>query len=593
MLLRFFRCWLATPCWLGVCVAVAIVLTLTSLGVGLQIDDYWHYLAFVDVPGLSLTKALVPHSRFDLFAFCDGDPVRTSAIVSQGVLPWWTDPTLKAAFWRPVASLTHWVDYTCWPNLPWLMHVQSILWYGAAVLGVGLCYRKVMGPTWIAGLAALIYAIDDGHAVPVGFLANRNSILATFFGSLAVLAHIKWRVDGWKAGRVLGPVLLAVALLSAEAGVGTIAYLIAYALVLDHAGWRRGMLSLWGFASVIVVWRLAWQGLGYGISTGVGFYVDPLREPIAFAMEVIVRGPILMFGQWFGGSDASILLQGATLLLFWAAALVLSVAVLSATAGVVRERATARFWFLGMMLALVPICSAIAGDRMLVFVGIGGAGLLAEFFGWVGRNRKSWTGFRRTRLVGTCGVLLFVHLVVAPVALAWRSGNPLGPHDMMESMKLSIPDVSWVEQQEVIVVNTPFLLTLSCSAAEAALAGKPIPRRALLLGPSATDLAFMRIDERTVSIRPEGGYLVAPFDRLFRGRSVPFAVGDRVPLGDIVVEITELTDDRRPAEARFRFAQPLESPDYQWVKWTGSGYEPFDLPDVGQSVDLPCPWPGF
>ena len=47
-------------------------------------------------------------------------------------------------------------------------------------------YRRLMGATAAAGLAALFYAIDDAHGPPVAFLANRNAMMATLFGVLAV-----------------------------------------------------------------------------------------------------------------------------------------------------------------------------------------------------------------------------------------------------------------------------------------------------------------------------------------------------------------------------------------------------------------------
>lgn len=392
---------------------------------------------------------------------------------------------------------------------------------------------------------------------------------------------------------MLGPVLFGVGLLSAEAGIAAAAYLMAYAIVLDGAGWRRGLGSLWVYGVVLVGWRVAWQLLGYGVSSGIGFYVDPLREPFGFLEAVLTRGPILLFGHWLGGSDGSIMLSGAGLAIFWGVAVILSGVAFAVMIGVVRERATARFWLVGMLLALIPICSTVANDRLLVFVGIGGMGLLAEFVAWVGRNRASWFGVKRRALVGICGGLLFVHAVLAPAALAWRSANPVGPKGMMEAMQVSVPDEARIEEQDLIVVNTPIVLLMGCLSVERALAGKPVPRHVRLLGPSAVDLMLTRTDRRTLRVRPKGGYLKAPFDRLFRGRDVTFSLGEVVELPGVVVEISKLTEDRRPAEATFRFAEPLESEAYQWVVWRGSSYEVFELPEVGEMVKVPFVWPSL
>ncbi len=587
------RGWMTRRWWLGVSVALGMVCTLPSLNVGLVLDDYWHYATFVDVPGLAKSKLIAPKDAFDLFAFCDGDEERMQTLKNEGVLPWWTNVGLKAAFWRPVTSLTHWVDYRHWPEWPVLMHVHSVLWYGAMVFAVGMLYRSVLGMTWVAGLAMLLYAVDDAHGMPVGFLANRNSLLATFFGTMSVVCHIKWRGSGWRIGAILAPVLFGVALLSAEAGVGALAYYIAYALILDGAGWRRGLAKLWPYVVVLVAWRIAWQLLGYGISTGTGFYVDPIREPWGFLEAVLTRGPILLFGHWLGGSDVSIMLDVRGLAIFWGVAVVLSVVIFSVMIGVIRQRATARFWLVGMFMALIPICSAVANDRMLVFVGIGGMGLIAEFAAWAGKHRPYLFGFKRKALVVVCGGLLFVHVALAPAALAWRSANAVGPKAMMAAIQVSIPDESQVDQQELVVVNTPLVLPIGCLSVERALAGKPVPQRVRLLGPSAADLTLTRTNRRTLRVRPKGGYLTAPFDRLFRGTHAPFLLGALVNLDGVEVEISELTEDGRPAVATFRFAEPLDAESYQWVVWRGGMYVPFEVPGVGQTVQVPCALPSF
>ncbi|MFQ5494211.1 MAG: hypothetical protein ACE5EX_02420, partial [Phycisphaerae bacterium] len=86
-------------------------------------------------------------------------------------------------------------------------------------------------------------------------------------------------------------------LLSAEGGVATTAYLFAYALCLERGTWQAKLRSLWPYAAVVVVWRMLWVRLGYGVS-GVGGYVDPLAEPLRFLHALIDRAPIYLLGQW-------------------------------------------------------------------------------------------------------------------------------------------------------------------------------------------------------------------------------------------------------------------------------------------------------
>ena len=148
-------------------VLLAIVLTLPSLGNGMFIDDYFHRAR---AQGLDL----IPRSRLDLFNFCTGKE-NLRILMELGILPWFASPDLKLAFFRPLTALLHYVDYTVWPTHPALMHAQSIAWYAVVVALVARLCRRLMPPR-AAGLAAVLYAVAATHAIPVGWLANRNAL---------------------------------------------------------------------------------------------------------------------------------------------------------------------------------------------------------------------------------------------------------------------------------------------------------------------------------------------------------------------------------------------------------------------------------
>jgi len=58
---------------------------------------------------------------------------------------------------------------------------------------VAMFYRQLMLSAWLAGLAALLYTIDDAHSMVAGWVANRNASLMLLFGVLALMAHVRWR----------------------------------------------------------------------------------------------------------------------------------------------------------------------------------------------------------------------------------------------------------------------------------------------------------------------------------------------------------------------------------------------------------------
>src|SRR6185436_5356568 len=95
----------------------AVLLTLGSLGLGLRLDDYYERWIIVGSPGYR-EVGRVP---IDAFCFCDGDSARTGRMIELGLLPWWINPELKAAFYKPITVLTHMLDYRLWPGKPALM----------------------------------------------------------------------------------------------------------------------------------------------------------------------------------------------------------------------------------------------------------------------------------------------------------------------------------------------------------------------------------------------------------------------------------------------------------------------------------------
>ncbi len=587
----FLRCIRAalTHKYLPIMLAIlAMALTLPSLSVGWIMDDHIHR-------GIILSEGSISEfvdSPLDIFRFMDGDPERTAALMDLGFLPWWTFKGIKGAFWRPLTALTHWLDYQIWPESPVLMHAQSILWFGMLIASVALLYRRFIGLTWIAGLAGLLFAIDDTHGIAVGLLCNRNALLATLFGVLALLAHDRWRRDGWGAGAALGPIFLAAALLSAEFGIGILAYLLAYAFILDRGAWGRRLATLLPYAAVVLVWRITWTQLGYGVE-GVGWYVDPINDPARFAGSALKYAPMLLTGQWFFppseiGTFITLTFRHGTTVWLYTLGIVLLVAAILLPQ--LRRSRLARFWALGMVLAVVPICATLAWDRLLFFVGIGAMGLLAQLLGDLFGASALRPRNRILRLAGISFVLVLVlvHMIMAPILLPLRAAYPIGPRSFDKDYYAQCLAGGAVEKQDLIIVNQPVPLYTVWLLCMRELNGQPVPRHTRVLAPGIPSVSINRPDARTLVIRPQNGYLYWWFNQLFRDKNHPMVLGERVELTGMTAIVTELTEDGRPAEALFRFAVPLEDSSLRWIKWKDGRFEPFVPPAIGETIELRC-----
>ncbi|HEX4351550.1 MAG TPA: hypothetical protein VHZ95_01525, partial [Polyangiales bacterium] len=85
----------------------------------------------------------------------------------------------------------------------------------------------------------------------------------------------------------------------------------------------------------------------------------------------------------------------------------------------------------------------------------------------------------------------------------------------------------------------------------------------------------------TLRLSPRGGFLIDPVSRLLWNDRHPFHPGDEVVQEVLRVRVTRVTDDKRPLEAEFRFAHPLEDPSYLWRDWHGTRTGTFTPPKVG------------
>lgn len=574
---------LARRLWLVVA-GLAVLLTLPSLGAGLLFDDL-HYKLLMQYSNSVITLLRSP---LDMFRLIDGDPEHNARLIDYGFLPWWTDPAVKGAFWRPLASLTHWLDYILWPETPALMHAQSILWYAVLSAVVTLLYRRFMGVTAAAGLAAILYAIDDAHGLPVTFLANRNALIAALFGVLCLLAHDRWRRHGWRAGALVAPMLLGVSLLAKEEGIATFGYLLAFALFLDSAPGPNRAATLIPYAFVVVVWRAVWSHLGYGVAN-LGLYVDPLGEPLRFASELAIRAPIYLFGQLATPpSDVALLLEGKAELGFALAAAGFGALAIAIWRPLLRQNRLARFWFTGLVLSLVPISTTFPSDRMLLFAGLGGMALVAEFLCFAltaSPHRPRRLGWRAPAAV-LAGVFVLAHVVIAPAGLALSSSAAV-PKLLMQRYSVPATTDRRIERQDLVIVNPPVDFFVMASELIWASQHAPMPAHVRKLTSSfGGSIEVHRPDARTLLLRPQAGFLVWKADRLCRVPWHAFTVGAKVHLTGMTVEVTALTPDGRPAEAAFRFESPLEDARWRWLQWNNGAFVPFVPPPVGTSLRL-------
>jgi hypothetical protein len=564
---------------------LGIALTLPSLWVGWQLDDYPQRLVMLHATQVEIAPLAV-------FATLPGDRASNFRYMDLGILPWWSAPDLKLAFCRPLSALSLWLDYRLFPDSPALMHAESLLWFAALLGVVTLLYRRLLAPAWVAGLAALLYAVDPGHAVPVAWLANRNAVFATLFGVLALLAHARWRGEGWRPGAAWSAVFLALALLSGEMALGAVAFLGAYALTIEEGGPGRRIASLLPAGGTFVLWTIFYRLAGFG-TRGSGMYLDPLGTPAAFVTAFLKRVPLLLLGQWTPvPADVVALVPlerlGGFLLAGWIVTGLLAVALLP----LLKRDRTARFFALGTALALVPSTATTPSNRLLFWVSLGALGLTAQLVAAVWESAGWGSRIGRAFAASAAAAMVLFHLILAPFLLPLLTWSVRSLGDPVARAAATVP--AGLGGRDVVVVNAPeYLLYASFVPSLLPVFGRPLPRRFRGLTAGPFPIAVTRVDERTLAVRLEGGLFDGLLGRLFRSADRPLAVGQEIDLPGMSARVGTLTADGQPREVEFRFAAPLEDPSLCWLQWKGEGFAPFTPPALGQTVALPAPPSAF
>ena len=573
---------------------LAVLLVLPTIGSGLMLDDYAHRSLFV--PGSRAQGG--PRGDWDLFHFQGADEGYFNLQLERGLFPWWTSRGLRLAFMRPLTSLSHALDYRAFPDVPAIMHAENIALYGLVAGIAALFYRRIIADPMVAGIAGFLYAADDAHGFVVAWIANRNALLAAVFGLASLIAHDRCRRDGWRPGAYAAPLAFALGMLSGEAAISTLPYLLAYTIFLDPGTrWERAR-ALVPYALVFVAYAVVYTALGYG-ARGGGMYIDPAREPLAFLSAVGGRLPVLLLAQLaFPPADIAMVLSETRVRAF----LPVAIGAASALAALLwlgaRKEKTAAFWAAGMLLSLVPVCATVPSDRLLLFPGIGAFGLVALFLA-AARAELSKTPFaaRGSRGKASSAALalaslffVVMHAVIAPLLLPARAViMAQSSHSIVERSNATLPPEGAMAGRFLIVVNAPDPLCVGFALADRSYHGKAMPRAVRLLAMvSEGEERLLRKDERTLEMTATSGLLRDAISKVFRHPDDAFHVGDVVQVPGMTAEIMSLAEDgKRPRTVSFRFDEPLEDPAHLWVLWSGQGFVPFTPPAVGEERILP------
>ncbi len=589
----------------------ALAVTLPTVLLPFYMDDYFHLMAAEAWLGRDPRPLDVyfrgfvdPFGFLNLFGFFSGDTELTCSHLATGLIPWWTWPELRITFWRPLSSLSGLADVLVFGDRPAGYHLHSVLWYLGLVGSVGLLLRRVL-PGGLLALTLLIFAIDETHTFPVGWVANRNALIAAVPGVLALAAHIRWRETGWRPGLPLSVLGLVLALLGGEAALGIFAYLAAYELLGAPSPLRDPLQTsvrtpLWdwvryrvrGLAPAVTVglfWALFYKSQGFG-AHGSGLYLDPTREPLVYLQGALVRVPTLLAAQ-IGGMPSDLwvfvepmrpvlLVYGLTVTMIAAVLLRWAWPHLSAD-----EQRGLRWLIGGALLSLAPVIATFPLDRLLLLPGIGGSAVTAVLLrqGWCALHAAGRDRLPALILVPIGGV----HLVLPPVFWAIFITLLIVTSDQAQQLIRDTElDLTRIEEQHVIVLNVSDPAIGIYMPMMMAWERAPTPDTWQVVSMSPFDHVLARPAERTLDLQIIDGHQgQAVFEQLFRGSQAPFEVGEQVAMTALTITIAE-ADEIGPTRLRLDFPADPGGGEYQFLGWRDGALRAVTLPRVGESLTL-------
>ena len=569
--------WLGHPRAPRFVVAFALVLALPSLAVGFFGDDY----AFVD-----WLEHRTPFSPpwWDLYNFTPGDPDAMRDSLATWLLPWWTASTLHLHLVRPLSSALLAFDHALFGRAALGWHLHSLAWYAVLLAATARFFRRLLPPA-TATLALIVFALSDAAVFPYAWPSARHVLLAATFAVLGVTAHVRFRADGWRPGRFLGPLALVVGLLASEAALGGFAFAIAYDLVGPRRGTRRDRaVRIFPLASLALAYLVAYALVGGGTRAS-GAYVTPL-EPSAFLATAAVRLPVLLGDAVLGiPAEAATLGFAGKLAVTGAIATVLFALLWRACLRTVPEgeRATSTWLAVGAFAALAAGVGGLPGARVLFVANLGFAPIMAIVL----RH-----GFASGRLAvprrAGAGLLAVVHVVFAPLSqLANQHSMQTIARDTEATARTMRDEVGDRSRTFLMAASDPMVGLYATAIETSEASGTTASRRCRgWLSAVRADMTITRTGDASFALEPRGTtFLRGPFESLYRAPWLPMQVGDERTVCGARVRVAAV-EDGFPSCVDVESDVSLDSRSVAWLAWDAGAVKEFAFPPIGQSTTI-------
>ena len=121
----------------------------------------------------------------------------------------WVEVGEASHYYRPLITLTFFVDMQVWGLSPLGFHLTNVLAHVAVTLAVLVVARRVVNGEPAAAICAVAFALHPLHTESVSFVSGRTDVIAALFFLLALIAYdrgrdaARWSWMGWSLAAYL------------------------------------------------------------------------------------------------------------------------------------------------------------------------------------------------------------------------------------------------------------------------------------------------------------------------------------------------------------------------------------------------------
>jgi tetratricopeptide (TPR) repeat protein len=220
----------------------------------------------------------------------------------------WSSTDAASGLWRPLITLSYWVDGRLAGWSPVWFHLVNVLSHAAATAALALLMVEVgvgRGAVWIA---TIWFALMTAHVEPVAWISGRTDVWCAAFGLAALWLHergARGATPIW-GFRIAGAVAFALALLSKETAAILVLPLaaLAWARLGRREDRRAGLaLEVAPWIALVVGWAVAHAALAPGAMATTPGWANPtageklwtsiaaLPSQLAFLLPGFPHGP--------------------------------------------------------------------------------------------------------------------------------------------------------------------------------------------------------------------------------------------------------------------------------------------------------------